>query len=190
MWALVKSNKVTEVYTRPKAITIGDINYPQNIFTLWTEAELKAVGIYSVIIDNSKKKDPEYYINTSQSFAYSTSKKTVTASYGTATARDLDDKTVSGVVTRGLKYNHKEIITNQAYGLLQPNDWLVVRNQEAGTAIPSDWTTFRTGVRTSAESMKGKIDSAANVDALAALYVYDDSDPPVRPLGEFPTPPE
>ena len=37
--------------------------------------------------------------------------------------------------------------------------------------------------------MKTKIDAVSNVDALAALYVYNDDDPPVRPLGEFPTPP-
>jgi hypothetical protein len=31
-----------------------------------------------------------------------------------------------------------------------------------------------------------KIDAAADVDALAALYVYDTSTPPARPLGEWP----
>ena len=30
------------------------------------------------------------------------------------------------------------------------------------------------------------IGNAANVDALAALYAYNDATPPVRPLGEFP----
>jgi hypothetical protein len=66
---------------------------------------------------------------------------------------------------------------------------LVVRNQEAGTAIPSDWSTYRAGVRTAAADMKTKIDAVSDVDALAALYVYNDANPPVRPLGEFPTPP-
>jgi hypothetical protein len=37
--------------------------------------------------------------------------------------------------------------------------------------------------------MKTKIDAVSDVDALAALYVYNNDDPPVRPLGEFPTPP-
>jgi len=32
-----------------------------------------------------------------------------------------------------------------------------------------------------------QIDNASDVDALAALYVYNDATPPVRPLGEFPT---
>ena len=31
-----------------------------------------------------------------------------------------------------------------------------------------------------------QITNAANVDALAALYVYNDDTPPVRPLGELP----
>ena len=35
--------------------------------------------------------------------------------------------------------------------------------------------------------MQVQIDGAANVDALAALYEYNDATPPVRPLGELPT---
>jgi len=187
MWALVKSNKVTEVYSKPKAITIGDINYPQNIFMLWTSSELEAIGIYEVVIDNTNYKDPEYYINTNQSFAFGSGK--VTATYGTATAKALDDTTTDGVVTRGLKYTHSEKIDSQAYGLLQPNDWMVVRNAESSKAIPSDWLDYRVAVRTAASSMKTKINAVANVDALAALYVYNDATPPVRPLGDWPTEP-
>ncbi len=178
MWAFVDSETVQKVYTRPTAITVGDNQYPANVMTLWSDAQLRGIGVYRVVVDNSKYKDPKYYINTNQEFTFSSNK--VKATYGTATAKDLDT----------LKTEHKQVITNQAYGMLQPNDWLVVRKQEAGTAIPSDWTTFRTGVRTTADSMKTKIDAVSDVDALAALYVYDDADPPVRPLGEFPTPPE
>jgi len=190
MWALVESNNVTKVYTRPKAITVGDVNYPSNIFMLWTSSELEAIGIYAVVIDNSNFKDQEYYTNTNQTFAFASG--TVTASYGTATAKELDDTTNpdTGDVTHGLKWNHDQVIINQAYGLLQPNDWYVVREQEAGTAIPADWSTFRSGVRSTAADMQSKIDACTTVDELAALYVYNDATPPVRPLGEWPTPPE
>ena len=37
---------------------------------LWTSSELEAIGIYEVVIDNTNYKDPEYYINTNQSFAF------------------------------------------------------------------------------------------------------------------------
>ena len=89
MWALVESNNVTQVYTRPKALTIGDVNYPSNIFMLWSSSELEAIGIYKIVIDNSNFKNKEYYINTNQSFAFADS--TVTATYGTATALPLDN---------------------------------------------------------------------------------------------------
>ena len=47
MWALVESGNVTTIYTRPKAITLNGIQHPRNIFTVWSAAELKAIGIYS-----------------------------------------------------------------------------------------------------------------------------------------------
>jgi len=189
MWALVENNQVTQVYTRPKAITIGDVSYPQNIFMLWSSDELEAIGIYEVVVDDSNFKNPSYYINTNQSFDFAND--VVTASYGTATPKQLDDTTDpdTGDVTHGLKWNHNQVIINQAYGLLQPNDWYVVREQEAGTPIPADWSTFRTDVRSTAADMQSKINACTTVDELAALYVYNDAEPPVRPLGEWPTPP-
>jgi hypothetical protein len=193
MWALVENNQVTQVYTRPKAITIGDVSYPQNIFMLWSSDELEAIGIYEVVVDNSNFKNPSYYINTNQSFDFAND--VVTASYGTATPKALDDHTHTDpdtgeeTLVHGLKWNHNQVIINQAYGLLQPNDWYVVRESEAGTAIPADWTTFRTDVRSTAADMQSKIDACTTVDELASLYEYNDAEPPVRPLGEFPTPP-
>jgi hypothetical protein len=196
MWALVESDNVTQVYTRPKGLTIGDVNYPSNIFMLWSSSELEAIGIYAVVIDNSNLKDKEYYVNTNQSFAFADG--TVTASYGTATAKNIADTlytaqnetdglgTEGEVRTTGLKTNYKAVINSQAGGLLQDTDWMVVRAAEGGTAVPSDITTWRAAVRTKANAMQVQIGNAANVDALAALYVYNDDEPPVRPLGEFP----
>ena len=188
MWALVENDSVSKVYKNPKAITIGDVNYPSNIFSLWSSDDLEAIGIYEVVVDNSNYKDPAYYINTNQSFVYANG--VVTASFGTATAKALDDSTDpdTGNVTKGLKSTHKDVINSQAYGLLQPNDWYVVRNADDGTAIPAEWSTYRADVRTAAADMVAKIDAVTTVDELAALYVYD-PDTGTRPLGEWPTPP-
>ncbi len=200
MWALVESGSVTKIYTRPKSLTIGDVNYPSNIFMLWTSSELEAIGIYEVVIDNTNYKDPEYYINTNQSFAFGSGK--VTATYGTATARPLDNvlwqdgdsdmpegTSVGDVKQRGVRPPKLAIVDQQAYDLLQPNDWMVVKATETSGTVASDWTTYRAGVRTAADSMKTKINAVSDVDALAALYVYNDATPPVRPLGEFPDAP-
>ena len=201
MWALVESNNVTQVYTRPKALTIGDVNYPSNIFMLWSSSELEAIGIYEIVIDNSNLKDKEYYINTNQSFNFASG--TVTATYGTATALPLDDVlftaqdetdglgTEGEVKQPGIRKNHIANINAQAGGILQPTDWMVVRAAEGGTAVPSSITTKRAAVRTKANAMCTQITNAANVDALAALYAYTntgtESDPVyTRPLGQLP----
>ena len=196
MWALVESNNVTKVFTRPESITIGDVTYPSQIFMLWSSSELEAIGIYEVVVDNTNLKDKEYYINTNQSFAFADG--TVTATYGTATALPLDDVlftaqdetdglgTEGEVKQPGIRKNHIANINAQAGGILQPTDWMVIRATEGGTAVPSSITTKRAAVRTKANAMCTQITNAANVDALAALYVYNDATPPVRPLGELP----
>ena len=197
MWARVESDTVTKIYMRPKALSIGNVNYPANIFNMWSSAELKAIGIYQVVVDNTNLKSEDYYINTNQTFAFASD--TVTASYGTATARPIADTlytaqdetdglgTEGEVREYGLKHNHKENINLQAAGNLQSTDWMIIRAADGGTAVPSSITTKRAAVRTKANAMQAQIDGAANVDALAALYVYNDATPPVRPLGELPT---
>ncbi len=202
MWALVESNNVTQVFTRPKGITVGEVNYPSNIFMLWTASELEDLGIYEIVIDNTNLKDKEYYINTNQSFDFADG--VVTASYGVATAKPLDDilwaegdedmpegTSIGDVKQPGIRQGYKDTINSQAGGILQATDWMVVRAAEGGTAVPSDIATWRAAVRTKSNDMCTMIDGAADVDALAALYTYTNTgteESPVmeRPLGEFP----
>ena len=179
MWAKIESNSVTKVYTRPTAITVGDINYPQNIFSLWTEAELNAVGIYSITMDSTNAKSERYYTNTDVTYTWDSDNETVTGAYGIATAQDLDD----------LKTDKKEQVNNNAKGFLSDYDWYTLRAASGGTAIPSAVATYQAAVRTKANSMCTQIDAAADVDALAALYAYNTDDPPTRPLGEWPSKP-
>ena len=172
MWALVEDNSITKTFNRPKGFTLGDVQYPASIFTLWSTAEKEAIGLYEIVVDNSNLKDQAYYINGAESITWASN--TVTKSFGTATAKDLAE----------LKTSHKEVINSQAAGILAPTDWMVVRAAEGGTAVPSDITTSRAAVRTKANEMCTAIDAVSDVDALAALYVYTDG---VRPLGELPT---
>ena len=202
MWALVESGSVTKVYNRPRSLTIGDVSYPSNIFTMWSKSELEALGIYEVEIDNTNLKDQGYYTNTDQTFAFGSGK--VTASYGSATALAIADTlytaqdetdgfgTEGEVKTKGLKTIHKERVNDQAGSILSQTDWYSIRAADGGTAVPSSVSTHRTAVRTKANAMCTQIDNASDVDALAALYVYTNTgteENPVftRPLGEFPT---
>ena len=190
MWALVENNNVVKVFTRPTALTIGDVNYPQNIMSVWSTAELEAIGIYEVTIDNSNLKDEKYYINGQESFTFADG--VVTKSFGTATAKEIDDVTDDeGNITQGLKTLHKATINAQAGSILQGTDWYVIREADGGTAVPANISTWRASVRSKANEMCTAIDGVADVDALAALYEYTNTgteEAPVytRPLGEFP----
>jgi len=205
MWASVDTdNNVTKVYTRPTAITYGDVNYPANVMTSWSNAELATIGVYPVVEDTSNYEDPAYYINTNETFTYydsvsvsgTTYTNTVVGAYGTATPMSLDDTTTTDPVTGqttttpGLKSNAITTQKNQAYGLLQPSDWYVVRQSENGTAIPADWDTWRESIRTTCESQVTMINACTTVPQLQALYVYNDDDPPTRPLPVFPPSPD
>ena len=177
MWALVESNSITKTFNRPKGFTLGDIQYPASIFTLWSKAEKEAIGLYEVIMDNTNLKDKAYWINGAESLTWDSSKKTVTKAFASATAKTLAD----------LKTSHKDSINSQAGSILAPTDWMVIREQEGGTAMPSDIKTKRAAVRTKANAMCVQIDASNSVDTLAQLYVYNTDEPPVRPLGELPT---
>jgi len=199
MWASVDTDdNVTKVYTRPTAITYGDVNYPANVMSSWSNAELATIGVYPVVEDTSNYEDPAYYINTNETFTYYDSvsvggityTNTVVGAYGTATPKALDDTTnPDGTVTLGLKSNAITTQKNQAYGLLQPSDWYVVRQSENGTAIPADWDTWRESIRTTCESQVTMINACTTVPQLQALYTYS-GEPPTRPLPEFPPSPE
>ena len=187
MWALIEDGSITKLINNPKAMVIGDTRYSRNIFYFrWSNEEREAIGLYEVVFNNSNKKDEKYYTNTNQSFNFAGG--VVTASYGSATAKALDDVTdEDDNVTLGLKSQKKAIIKSQASGLLAPTDWYVIKATDVESySVPSAVTTFRANVRTKSNTMETAIDNAANVDALAALYVYNNENPPVRPLGEWP----
>ena len=188
MFAVVESGSITSMPKGNKGITIDNVQHPVSIFTIWTEAQRNAIGVYTVEIDNTNKKSEEYYVNTDITYAYDSSSNKVTGSYGTATAKDLADKTVDGVLIEGLKTIKKAKLDQECASILAPSDWRVVKATETSGTMDSGWKTWRASVRTKCNSMQTQIDNAADVDALEALYTNTTTDGVTsRPLGEFPT---
>ena len=195
MFALVESGSVTKFFKGNKGVTIGDIQYPKQIFQSWSNSELQAIGIYPVRIDTTNKKNEAWYINTN--ITYAVDGDEVVGSYGTATAKEIEDRNATDedgveldpvVVIKGLKTIKKEMIDQQCAGILQPSDWRVIKAKETATTMDSGWKTWRASVRTKCNSMQDQIDGAADVDALAALFTYTEQEDGsiTRPLGEFP----
>ena len=203
MFALVESGSITKYFSGNQGVTIDGVQHPRTIFTLWTEAERNAIGIYTVEIDNSKKKDERWYINTNLTYSFDGSK--VTGSYGDATAKahadtlfteqdktdDLipEGKDVGDVASEGLKTVLIRNVKRSAENELSRTDWYIIRKTEKDTAIPSSITTHRDAVRTKQAEMETAITNASDTPALETLYTYTEQEDGsmTRPLGELPT---
>ena len=197
MFALVnkEDNSIVRMYNGIKGVTIGDNQYPQSIFTLWSEAERNAIDIYTIEIDESKLKDKRWYINTDITYSFDGSK--AKGSYGDATARahadvlftqeDEDNGvgTKDDVKTEGLKTVLIRDIKKQAQSELNKTDWYITRKSEKDTAIPSSITTHRDAVRAKQTEMETAITNASDTPALETLYMRDEN--AERPLGDLPT---
>ena len=202
MFALVESGSITKFFSGNQGIIIGDLQYPKAIFTLWTKSEREAIGIYKVEIDNSKKKDEQWYINTDVTYTFGSGK--VIGSYGDATAKahadtkwtqkEIDDgdapsgADTNTVKVEGLKTVLIRNVKAKAARELSNTDWYIVRKADAGTAVPSSITTHRAAVRTKCAEMETSITNAADTPALETLYTYtkQEDGSVTRPLGELP----
>ena len=199
MFALIDNQQITKFYSGNRGVTLGDIQYPRSIFTLWSEAQRNAIGIFEVTVDTTNRKDEQWYINTNVSYAFAGGK--VTASYGDATAKahadtlytaqdESDGKGTEGEVkAEGLKTRKIRNIKIQAAGELARTDWYIVRKADANTAIPSAITNHRAAVRTKCAQMETAVTNAADTPALETLYTYtkQEDGSVTRPLGVLPT---
>ena len=137
----------------PRGVTIDGIQHPRNIFTLWTKADLAAIGIKPASITSV---DSRY--NNTGALTWDTSGAEAVGTYGTT------DK-----VAADLKKTMTESVQSQAGSLLSGSDWYVIRETEGGTACPADWTTYRAAVRTESNSKVTAVAALADLDAIKAF---------------------
>jgi hypothetical protein len=203
MHALVQNNQIVKFFNYPKSFELNGNKYSSKIFSLFSNEEKNAIGIYEVEYDHSNKKDEGYFINTNEQFKFENNK--VISYFGTATPKRLEDENavdVDGqavldddgnqVINYGLKTEKKRIIKQQASGLLSPTDWYVVKASEVqGYTIPTDISTFRAEVRAVSNQQEAQINACTTVEQLKALYEYTNTgteESPIytRPLAEYP----
>ena len=182
MWALIKDNKIEQIYQRPKSLIIGEVRYPSNMFTKYTDAEKAAIGIYPV--EDSGTKGDDRFENTSQAtYSFSASDKKVTTSY-TITAKSLVDvndvdkdgnaiKDYKGnqTVTLGLKTLAKNLTKQRANNYISRFNWLVERlAYDSSKTIPSAVGTYVGNIKTDCAAIEAAIDGASDMAAFKALY--------------------
>jgi len=182
MFALVNksNNSIVKMYSGDKGVLIGENQYPKSIFSLWSESERNAIDVYTVEMDESKKKSEQWYVNTNVTYAFDGSK--VTGSYGDATARAHADTlftaqdetdglgTEGDVKDEGLKTKLIRDVKNQAQSELGKTDWYIVRKADTDEAVPSSIATQRAAVRSKQVSKETAITNASDTPELETLY--------------------
>ena len=186
MWAKLNSDKDTieEIIAHPKTMTVDGITHPRTLFSLWTDAERKSIGIVPVTTSGVSL-DSKYYIEKDEAFAIAGDKNSVVRTIGEKAAdrklADEDAKDEDGKqlyeddgttkkINYGLKTVAKEKATTQANGLLQGFNWLIQGKVTADTAIPSAVITFYEKIRQDCADIKSAIDGASDMDAFIALH--------------------
>ena len=150
MWSQVSGGAVIRVLAHPVPLVIGDTQYPKNIFTRWSKAELKAIGImpYSETRVDSRYKH-------SGKLSYEIGEDEVKGTYAT-TDRDYAP----------LKLAMLERTKTTASSLLARDDWMAVRASEGGTAIPDAVKAYRVAVRKESNDKETAIKALGNLDAV------------------------
>jgi len=182
MWALIKDNKIEQIYRRPKSLVIGEVRYPSNMFTKYTDAEKAAIGIYPV--EDSGTKGDDKFENTSQAtYTWSASDKKVTTSY-TITEKSLVDveaKDASGnnildekgnkIYIYGLKTQAKNLAKKRANDYISRFNWLVERSiYDSSKPIPDAVKTYVAAIKTDCAEIETAIDNASDMAAFKLLY--------------------
>jgi flagellar hook-associated protein FlgK len=201
MYALVQNNQIVKLFNNPQSFELNGNKYSSQIFTLWSNEEKNAIGIYEVEYNHVNKKDESYYINTNEQFKFENNK--VISYFGTATPKALEDVNATDedgqpvlqdgkqVVIKGLKSQKISISKQQTAGLLSNTDWYVTRKSDVGTAIPQEIQDFRTNVRAVSNQQETQINACTTVEQLKSLYEYTNTGTeqfPIytRQLAEFP----
>ena len=150
MWSQVSGGAVIRVLAHPVPLVIGDTQYPKNIFTLWSKAELKVIGImpYAETSVDSRYKY-------SGQLSYEIGEDEVKGTYATT------DKAYAP-----LKLGMLDRTKATASSLLARDDWMAVRASEGGTAMPDNVKAYRVAVRKESNDKETEIKALGDLDAV------------------------
>jgi hypothetical protein len=184
MWAYVKDNKIQELIRFPKTMLIDGVKHPRQIFTSWTAAEKKAVGILPVT--SGTKIDDRFYISNNETYAIASDGNSVVGTITKAKNKSLTDTNEvnedgskmldekgNQVVTPGLRTIAKQKADRTAHSMLSQFSWLVERKITADVAIPSEVTTFMASVRTAHKSICDAIDACNSMTKFIAIHTNE-----------------
>jgi len=146
------------------------VQHPAN-WHIWSPSDKNAAGVVEVVEETPPDSRLYNWSMDSNGKIAKTAKSLTDVNEVDGSGNPILDENGDQIVTRGVKYNLKQEVKNQQGALLTQTDWAIVRKADKGTAIPSNIQTWRDGIRTKATQMETAIDNAADIDAVAALFV-------------------
>ena len=151
MWSQLSGGSVIRVLALPVPLKINDIQHPKNIFTRWSKAELKAIGIM-----------PYREVPVDTKYHYS----------GTVSYEIKDDEVVGSYASQSdkeyakLKLAMLDRTKTTASSLLARDDWMAVRASDGGTAMPDAVKAYRVAVRKESNDKETAIKALGDLDAV------------------------
>ena len=151
MW-FVGNTEVGFIVNKARGLTIGDIQYPRNIFVLWSKEELAAIGIKPY---REVRSDSRYY------------------SDGALTRTEADGEmvgTYAGVAkdVEQLKSSMMKSVKSQVSSLQGAVDWYWSRAAKGGTAVPDAIRYHAAAIYTEMEAKETAIDAMTTLDEIIA----------------------
>jgi hypothetical protein len=147
MW-FVGQTETGFTVNKARGLTIGDVQYPRNIFVLWSKEELAAIGIKPY---SETRLDSRYY--NQGALTRTESDGEIVGTYA-AIDKDVD----------ALKATMLQSVKSIAGSLQSHVDWYWSREAKGGTAVPGEIATHATAIYTVMEAKETAIDALVDLD--------------------------
>ena len=152
MW-FVGNTETGFTVNKARGLTIGDIQYPRNIFVLWSKDQLAEIGIKPY---SETQLDSRYY------------------NQGALTRTEVDGEILGTYAAINkdvdqLKATMLGTVKSIASSLQSDVDWYWSREAKGGTAVPSEISTHASEIYT---VMDAKESAIAGLSDLAAVIAY------------------
>ena len=138
------------VVNQPRGLTINSVQYPRNIFALWSKAELAAIGVKPY---SETRLDSRYY--NQGALTRTESDGEILGTYA-AVDKDVD----------ALKNTMLSNVKSMASSLQSDVDWYWSRAAKGGTAVPANVATHATAIYTMMDTKESAIAALTTLDAI------------------------
>ena len=181
MWARVEDNEVVEYYNQKKSIVLNNVRYSSQIFTIWTDEERAALGIYPVI--EPSHASSKFHYESNVVYTFNEEQQKVIGTIETVYDYELEDRNSvdedgnlilddhdNPKINLGLKSQEMHKVKRQANDLIKGFDWLTQRKVTADTDIPEVVVTYIANVREKCEEICTAIMNVSTMDEFKAIF--------------------